>query len=538
MRRTRARLAILLLFALSAGGWAIGAARAESTLRIGMTAADIPQTTGIPDQGGEGYRFIGYQLYDALVNWDLSRSDVVANLTPGLATEWHPDPADPKKWIFKLRQGVEFHDGSPFNADAVIWNLDKILKEDAPQYDPRQVAQVMSRIPSFASYRKIDDFTVEITTKFANSLLPYETTGVLFSSPAQFEAVGRNWAAFAAHPSGTGPFKLERLVPRERAELVRNADYWDPKRVPKLDRVILLPIPEATQRTAALLSGRIDWNEAPAPDTLPALKAAGMQVILNPYPHNWTYQPSLAEGGPFTDIRVRQAVNLAIDRDGLVKLLNGTAQPGLGLVYPDHPWYGTPTFKVRYDPAEAKRLLAETGYGPDKPLKLKIAISTSGSGQMQPLMMNEFVQQNLKDVGVDAEFEVVEWMSLLVVSRSPANSPENRARGIDAINVSRGFSDPYAAFQRMADSRFTPPRGANWGMIKDPVIDGLDDQVLTTFDEEKRDDYLRQINARIVDQAWMVFICHDLNPRALSPKVKGFVQAQSWYQDLTPIEMR
>ncbi len=157
---------------------------------------------------------------------------------------------------------------------------------------------------------------------------------------------------------------------------------------------------------------------------------------------------------------------------------------------------------------------------------------------MQPLMMNEFVQQNLKDVGVDAEFEVVEWMSLLVVSRSPANSPENRARGIDAINVSRGFSDPYAAFQRMADSRFTPPRGANWGMIKDPVIDGLDDQVLTTFDEEKRDDYLRQINARIVDQAWMVFICHDLNPRALSPKVKGFVQAQSWYQDLTPIEMR
>src|SRR5882762_5141840 len=184
MSRTRARLAILLVAALSAGGWAIGAARAESTLRIGMTAADIPQTTGIPDQGGEGYRFIGYQLYDALVNWNLSRSDVVANLTPGLATAWHPDPADPKKWIFKLRQGVEFHDGSPFNADAVIWNLDKILKEDAPQYDRHQVAQVMSRIPSFASYRKIDDFTVEITTKFANSLLPYETTGVLFQPGA------------------------------------------------------------------------------------------------------------------------------------------------------------------------------------------------------------------------------------------------------------------------------------------------------------------------------------------------------------------
>jgi peptide/nickel transport system substrate-binding protein len=253
--------------------------------------------------------------------------------------------------------------------------------------------------------------------------------------------------------------------------------------VPKLDRVILLPIPEATQRTAALLAGRIDWNEAPAPDTLTALKAAGMQVILNPYPHNWTYQPSVAEGAPFADIRVRQAVNLAIDRDGLTKLLNGTAQAGLGMVYPGHPWYGTPTFKVRYDPTEAKRLLVEAGYGAAKPLKVKVAISTSGSGQMQPLMMNEFVQQNLKDIGIDAEFEVVEWMALLAASRMPATAPENKARGIDAINVSRGFADPYSAFQRMVDSRFTPPRGANWGMVKDPVIEGLVDQVLTTFDE-------------------------------------------------------
>jgi len=214
MRRTWARLVILLLSVAGVGAWCHAGARAESTLRIGMTAADIPQTTGIPDQGGEGYRFIGYQLYDALVNWDLSRADAVATLTPGLATEWHVDPADPKKWVFKLRQGVKFHDGSAFNADSVIWNLDKVLKEDAPQYDPRQVAQVMSRIPSFASYRKIDDFAVEITTKFANSLLPFEATGVLFSSPAQFEAVGRSWAAFAAKPSGTGPFKLD---PRKRS---------------------------------------------------------------------------------------------------------------------------------------------------------------------------------------------------------------------------------------------------------------------------------------------------------------------------------
>jgi ABC-type transport system substrate-binding protein len=538
MSRFCIRLAMGLLVTLCAWSGFAPDARAAGTLRIGMTAADIPLTTGIPDQGGEGYRFIGYQLYDALVNWNLSRADVLATLTPGLATEWHPDPADPKKWVFKLRQGVKFHDGSAFNADAVIWNFDKILKRDAPQYDPRQVAQVLNRIPSFASYRKLDEYTVEITTKFANAVFPFEATSPLFSSPAQWEAVGRDWLAFASKPSGTGPFKLERLVPRERAELVRNADYWDPKRVPKLDRLILLPMPDAAARTAALLSGQIDWNEAPAPDALPKLKAAGMQIILNPYPHNWTYQPLVSTGSPYADLKVRQALNLAVDRDGLVKLLNGTAQPGLGMVYPAHPWFGAPAFKVRYDPAEAKRLLAEAGYTPAKPLKIKVGISTSGSGQMQTLPMNEFVQQNFKDVGIDADFAVMEWMALLEASRLPGDGPEMKGRGIDAINVSRGFPDPYFAFQRMVDSRFVPPTGANWGMIKDAVIDGLVDQVLTTFDEEKRDDLLRQIHTRIVDQAYLVFICHDLNPRALSPKVHGFVSAQSWNQDLTPIEMK
>src|SRR5258707_10437947 len=124
MSRFRTRLAMCVLVLASAWGGLTPDAHAAGTLRIGTTAADIPLTTGIPDQGGEGYRFVGYQLYDALVNWNLTRSDVLATLTPGLATEWHPDPTDPKKWIFTLRQGVKFHDGSSFNADALIWNFD------------------------------------------------------------------------------------------------------------------------------------------------------------------------------------------------------------------------------------------------------------------------------------------------------------------------------------------------------------------------------------------------------------------------------
>ena len=99
-------------------------ATAETILRIGMTAADIPRTLGQPDQGFEGNRFTGLTMYDALTMWDLSSADKPSVMIPGLATEWAVDDADKKKWTFKLRPGVTFHDGSSFNADAVVWNVE------------------------------------------------------------------------------------------------------------------------------------------------------------------------------------------------------------------------------------------------------------------------------------------------------------------------------------------------------------------------------------------------------------------------------
>ena len=134
--------------------FAVGSfASAQGTLRIGMTASDIPLTTGQTDQGGEGMRFMGYTVYDGLINWDLSSATKPSDLVPGLAESYGVDPADATKtrWIFKLREGVKFHDGSEFTADAVVWNLDKLLKNDSPQFDQRQSAQGRSRIPAVAS---------------------------------------------------------------------------------------------------------------------------------------------------------------------------------------------------------------------------------------------------------------------------------------------------------------------------------------------------------------------------------------------------
>src|SRR5215469_6022583 len=128
-------IALAMVAALSGPG----RASAESVLRIGMTAADIPRTLGQPDQGFEGNRFVGVTMYDSLTMWDLSSADKASVLIPGLATEWKVNDDDHTKWLFKLRPGVKFHDGSPFNADAVVWNVDKVLRKDTPQYDPSQV---------------------------------------------------------------------------------------------------------------------------------------------------------------------------------------------------------------------------------------------------------------------------------------------------------------------------------------------------------------------------------------------------------------
>src|SRR3981081_4642112 len=115
----------LRVVAASLGFIAVSAmpALSQGTLRIGMTAADIPQTTGQPDQGFEGFRFAGYTIYDALVNWDLSKADTIADIKPGLATEWTVVGSEPTKGIFKLRQGGRLHVGTDFDADVVIWNL-------------------------------------------------------------------------------------------------------------------------------------------------------------------------------------------------------------------------------------------------------------------------------------------------------------------------------------------------------------------------------------------------------------------------------
>lgn len=530
--RVPTRTAVFLLAVLALA--MPSAALAQGTLRIGMTAADIPLTTGQADQGGEGQRFMANTVYDQLVMWDLTSADRPSTLVPGLALSWTADARDRTRWTFRIRPGVRYHDGSLFDAQAAVWNFDKLLNEKSPQFDPKQAAQGRSRIPAIASYRAIDAQTLEIVTKEPDAFLPYQLAWIPMSSPAHFEKLGRDWNAYARTPSGTGPWKLTAWTPRERAELVPNPDYWDKARVPKLDRLVLVPLPEANARVAALRSGQVDWIEAPPPDAVTSLRGAGFQIVTNAYPHNWVWHFSMLEGSPLRDLRVRQALNLAIDRDGLNQFLGGLSLPARGFMPPGHEWFGKAA-PLRHDPAAARRLLAEAGYGPSKPLSLKVVIPSSGSGMMQPISMNEFLQQNLREVGVRVDLEVMEWNALVAAWRAGVKDPANR--GAIAMNYSYFIQDPFTAFVRHVQSDLVAPRGTNWGYYADREMDSLIGAARTAFEPAAQTAALQRLHEKFVEDQLFLMVTHDVNARAMSPRVRGFVQAQNWFQNFSGITM-
>jgi peptide/nickel transport system substrate-binding protein len=167
-------------------------------------------------------------------------------------------------------------------------------------------------------------------------------------------------------------------------------------------------------------------------------------------------------------------------------------------------------------------------------VKAKIMISTSGSGQMMPLPMNEFLQQSMQAAGFDLDFEVVEWGAMLLGYRSAPDAPASK--GVDALNISLSYTDPSSMFRYWHRTSYSPTN-QNWGHSSTPQLDDLLQQAQDTFDPAMRDQILAKAHALVVDEASWMWIVHDLNPRAMSSQVKGFRPAQSWSQDFTTIWM-
>jgi len=198
-------------------------------------------------------------------------------------------------------------------------------------------------------------------------------------------------------------------------------------------------------------------------------------------------------------------------------------------VPPSMPYYGHP-IRYEYDPKKAAALLKEAGCSP---CAVNLAISTSGSGQMQPLPMNDLLKSQLEEVGFKVNFMVMDWNAMLEIARGGVE----KFSDVHGVNGSRALLDPVSAIMKPVGKAYWSPAGGNWGHFYTDETEKLVGQIFNEFDADKRMALLTRLHEVENEQALMIMVVHDINPRALSPKIKGFVQSQNWFQDMTPISV-
>lgn len=494
-------------------------------LRVAMSAGNVP----IPDQflteGGEGIRFVGVNIYDALLNWDTAQGDTPPAPIPGLAESWDVGE-DNLTWTFHLRQGVKFHDGTDFNADAVVFALDRLLNPDFEYYQQSQAAAGAGTTAQIASYEKVDDFTVQIVTKKPWAFFTYDAAQLRIPSPTAVQTYGTD--AYAQNPVGTGPFKVDVYTEGQVMELIPNEDYWGNK--PKLERLILLPMPEPATRLAALQAGEVDWAEVPPPDSVQQLEAAGFNVLLKGYPHIITYMPNLYRA-PMDDIKVREAIAYGMDREGMMAIINNVGIPADQYFYEGHPWRDETFEGFSYDPERARAALAEAGYADG--LEITVAHPTGGSGNMFPGPMNEKFQQDMAAIGIEVTLAPLEWNTILSMYRAGFGNAEWAE--YDMLYFSPNKQAPMFAFAPYLTERIPPAGCCNPMGYSSEEADAIMQEAAATFEFEAQNELLKQFQGTFIRDIASIPVTHDLNLRVLSPAVKGWIQPQSWWGDFTSV---
>jgi peptide/nickel transport system substrate-binding protein len=340
------------------------------------------------------------QMYERLVRWNPSTS----SLDPGLATSWEVQDGG-RQWTFHLRTGVRFHDGTPLNADAVVFSLERQRDPRHPFHSP-QFQYWQNQFRNIIKVDKVDDLTVRIAIE--RPYAPFEANMAMFPvSIVSPTAVARWGADFTSHPSGTGPFMLERWDRGDRIVLRRNDDYWDADHAAVLARVVFQVIEDPRQRLIALESGAVDVATQILPEELQFVDLhPGLQLHETPS-NSVTYLAMNNDHPPFDDVEVRRAVNYAINKEPIVKLAyQGLAIAASGPLPPTQWGYHKVRAQYPYDPDQARALLghaqAEGRFDPTRVYKLYVP-STPRPYLFDPARVARVIQANLAAVGLRTE---------------------------------------------------------------------------------------------------------------------------------------
>lgn len=332
-----------------------------------------------------------FQLYDGLVAQDES-----GELVPALAESW--SNPDERTWRFKLREGVKFHNGEAFNAEAVKASFDRAL-------DPEFKAPYFSRISHIKSVDVVDEYTVDFKTEkpYPTMLLSlYEASFPALIVPPAY-AKENDGASIAANPVGTGPYKFVEWLKDERVVLEANPDYWGGK--PAIEKVVFRPIAETRTRIAELTSGGVDIVVDVPPEDMASLDGGDTKITTVSSDSLYFLAFDTTRDTPLKDKRVRQAINHAVDVDAIQQaLLNGMGTR-IALTLPVNGFaYDTAWEPYAYDPEKAKALLAEAGY----PDGFEVPFMTRKGRYMKDAEIVEATAGFLAKVGIKANIQYLE----------------------------------------------------------------------------------------------------------------------------------
>jgi len=446
-------------------------------------------------------------LYDGLVRY----KDGSLEVEPDLATSWKISD-DGKLYTFKLRKGVKFHDGSPFNAAAVKFNFDRMLDKNHPQHNtgPFPLAFFFKAIKET---RVVDEYTVQfkLDKPYAPLLsnLAYPTG--LLVSPAAVKKYGKS---YGRHPSGTGPFMFVKWESNRLVTLRKNPEFWGG--TSKLNAVVFRPITDANARVTEMLSGGIDLMVEVPPDNVAMFnKDSAYTVYQQAGPHLWFLILNMKEG-PFKDKRVRQAVNYAINKKALVDdVLQGTATVATGPTPSAFAWaYNSKLKPYPYDPAKARKLLKEAGVSG---AQLTFYVTEGGSGMLNPVAMGTAIQADLAKVGLKVKIETYEWNTFL------GKVNPGLAGKADMAEMAWMTNDPDTLPYLALRSEAWPDKGGfNSGYYSNKKVDKLLEQARATTDQKKRADLYKQMQKIVYDDAPWAFIANWKQNAVAISQVKGF----------------
>jgi peptide/nickel transport system substrate-binding protein len=507
-------LTIVVLLALSVSLFAGCTPVAKQPVTLVFAKGDAVELDPADVTDGESIT-VTDNIFEGLVRYKAGSTE----LEPCLATSWDTS-TDGLTWTFHLRKNVKFQDGTPFNADAVVFSYERQrdVNNSFHQYGKWEYwGWCFSEI---AKTEKVDDLTVKIT--LSHPFAPFLSTMAMFTMDVVSPTNCNQWKdQWFAHPVGTGPFSFVEWVKGDHITLAKNNNYWGTKA--QIDTLIFKVIADSSARYLALQKGEVQGMEFPNPDDLPKIAQDTNLVVLSAPGLNVGYlamnmgKDTPGFQAPFADVRVRQAINYAINKADIVNsLYKGTAVVAKNPIPPTLWGYNDAVVDYEYNPTKAKELLKEAGYPNGFKTNLW-AMPVSRPYMFDPKAIATAIQADLKKVGITAEIVTYDWSTYLAKTEAGEHS-------MALLGWTADYADPddflYVLFDQ--DSATVGSAG-NIAFYRNPTVHTLNIEAQQTTDLNQRITLYKQVQQIVHDDAPWVPLAYAKQILVFASNVKGFV---------------